>query len=354
MASMNLQGSISFKDNFFQKEKSKIVVSNYVKLLQCYWIQSDTVHLFVENLDDFTFYSMPVKIVYPGYNPKFYRLEGKTNVTDSYKEFDWKRFKRSKILFFADKDYDDFLGKEQVTARNFFYTRFYSIENYFVNESTFRAILEYFFTKMDDDIVEKLITKFNLAHSLFQQKLKALTRIILIHREKDGHLELDSFKMSDFMLIDNLEYFEKKLISEHNYNKLIKDSEINGSVKALLRKDTISEIMVKNCGGQEGLVTFSKIMGKDAELNKCDDPHCYIRGKYAMWFLMGMMNSIEKAIETIYNVENRVNDQTNPMPRKRAQIIETYIFDLLSPKIKVPADVYQFLTINYKSINENN
>ncbi|WCT13490.1 DUF4435 domain-containing protein [Mucilaginibacter jinjuensis] len=353
MASMNLQGNISFKNNFFQKEKSKIVVSNYLKLLQCYWVLPNTVHLFVENLDDFTFYSMPVKIVYQGHNPKFYRLEGKTNVTDSYREFDWKRFKRSKILFLADKDYDDFLGKEQVTARNFFYTKFYSIENYFVNEFTFRAILEYLFTRMDDDIVEKLVTKFNIAHNLFQQKLKVLTRIILIHREKDGHLELDSFKMSEFMLIDNLEYFEKELISEYKYNKLIRDPAVNSSVKALLRKDTISEIMVKNCGGQEGLVTFSKIMRKDAQLNNCDDPHCYIRGKYAMWFLMGMINSIEKAIERIYEIEERVSDQMNPMPRKRAQIIETYIFDLLSPKINVPADVYQFLMINYKSIHEN-
>ncbi|WP_129715532.1 DUF4435 domain-containing protein [Pedobacter sp. SYP-B3415] len=353
MASMNLQGDISFKDKFFLKEKSNIVVSNYLKLLQCYWVRPNTVHLFVENLDDFTFYCIPVKIVYRGHDPEFYRLEGKTNVTDSYREFDWKRFERSKILFFADKDYDDFLGKERVIAFNFFYTKFYSIENYLVNESTFRAILAYLFTKMDNDIVEKLVTKFNIAHKLFQQKLKALTRIILIHREKDGHLELDSLKMSELMLIDNLEYFEKKLISKYNYNKLKRDPAVNASVKALLRKDTISEIMVKNCGGQEGLVTFSKIMRKDAQLNNCDDPHCYIRGKYAMWFLMGMINSIEKAIETIYELEKRVSDQINPMPRKRAQITETLIFDLLSPKINVPADVYQFLLRNYKSIHEN-
>jgi hypothetical protein len=354
MALTNSKGKVTYKQGFFEKEKSKIVGSNYIRLLQVYWSKTNSVHLFVENIDDFEFYRTFVKFIYRSYEPIAYRLEGKKNVIDAYEEINWKRFKRSKVLFFADKDYDDLLKKPQVEASNFFYTRYYSIENYLVNEPTFRIVLSNFFTKMDNELTEKLVAKFNFAHSLFIHKLKALTRFILIYREIDKDLDLDKFKMSYFIHIENMELLEKRLVLEYNYNRIKRDPLASSLEKSLLRKDTISEILVNKCGAAKEIVTFSKIMLKEVVLNSIPDPHIFIRGKYALWFFMEMIQSADHAIKAIYEQEKRKFDQTNPIPKMRSNISQTFIFDLLASKLDIPKEIEEFLMYNYKLLNENN
>lgn len=339
---------------FFKKKEAIIPKASYMKLQQNYSTSDNTLHIFVENNDDFEFYKPGITYVFRDYKTIPYSMEGKRNVIDGYLEIDWNKYKRHKILFFADKDYDDILNNTEVSSSNFFYTKYYSIENYLVNEDVFKIILDRFFTRMDLRVKNKLIEKFKFSYKIFVQQIKALTSFILIDRESAKKLDLDELKMTDFLLADSMNLFEIKLLKKDQYHSITRNPHKSSDLKKLIRKHTIKEILAKKCNGDINIFTFANVIKKRSLLNSITTSQIYTRGKYDFWFLYEMINTADKAIKSIYSEDSIEVTEQNPMPHKRTVINDTNIFDLLAPKIQIPHDVKYFLNLNHAMANGNN
>src|SRR5690554_1942157 len=112
----------------------------YVKILSQYKRNDNTIFCLVEGVEDNSFYKHFFEIYKEEVPIKYIICNGKQNVIDNYNDLDWEFYNKKRVLFFIDKDFDDYIGREIIADENVFVTDCYSIENYLVDE----AILEKF------------------------------------------------------------------------------------------------------------------------------------------------------------------------------------------------------------------
>lgn len=342
-------------ESFFERKSSILPEAKNIELKQQYFKTGKNVHLFVENGDDYEFYRSCVMHVYYEYKLFCYSMEGKQNVKDAYKIIDVDKYESGRVLFFVDKDYDDILKISQIVATNFFYTRHYSIENYLVTEEVFLIILDRFYVnKINDTVKEKLLQAYCEAYSRFVIKIRTLTWFILIDREKSKKAVLDKLKLELFIHFEKMIFYEKKLIRPDLYDKIIQNNKRRIKEQNYIRKESIKDVLSLKCEADPEQFTFTNIMEKRALISTISNQKSFIRGKYDLWFLTEILKTVEKKIEEIYNEENIIVDQNNPIPRRKVEINHLTIFDLVCSKMIYPQDVKDFLTTNYKTINGNN
>lgn len=341
-------------ETFFAKKSAIIPRAKYLELKQYYSAKETTVHLFVEDEDDFEFYRTVVNHIYYNYKVLHYPMKGKQNVKDVYELINWSIFQRGKVLFFVDKDYDDILPTKTTTAINFFYTKHYSIENYIVTEEVFNIILDRFYVnKVEENLKHKLLEIYRKSYHHFVIKMRTLTWFILIDREKSRKAVLDNLKLGQFIHFDKMEYIEKKLIPKLRFERIMRSSR-NSSEKYYIRDISVKEMLSDKCGADSSLFTFQNIMEKRNLICDISNHKSFIRGKYDLWFLLELLKTVDKRIEFIYEKDKIPVTQENPMPRKKVEISNLNVFDFVCSKMDYPDDVKSFLLTNFNSLNGNN
>jgi hypothetical protein len=346
---MNSSNKKKYKDIFFEKKKSIVPRANYLKLEQTYNNAQKIVHGYFENLDDFEFYRTAITYNYHGYKLKEYLQEGKQNVIDGYREVDWDKYQKSLVLFFADKDYDDFITVDKVDSVNFFYTKWYSIENYLVTEEAFEVVLKNFFTHMTPQIIKLLLSLFNVAQKQFHVQIKSITRFILIFRRLKKELDLDKIIMPDFIVLNRMNYMEKKLVTENTYRQITRDPTVPHLQKSLVRSASIKEILVAKCKADAELINFTNILFSHKMLYDVKEPKIYVRGKYELWFFTELINTVENAVDQIY-IEQRIDETTYPKPSKKIAVTNANAFHLIASKLSYPPELDSFLNVNFDKI----
>lgn len=342
-------------ESFFERKSSILPEAKNIALKQQYVKTGKNVHLFVENDDDFEFYRSCVMHVYYEYKLFCYSMEGKQNVKDAYEIIDIDGYESGRVLFFVDKDYDDILGIHQIVASNFFYTNHYSIENYLVTEEVFSIILDrYYVNTINDNLKDKLLKIFRESYNSFVIKIRTFTWFILIDREKSKKAILDNFKLDIFIHLEKMVFYEKKLIPTVRYDNIMQIDERRKKEKNFIRQYSIKDVLSLKCDADPAQFTFANIMDKRELLSTISNHKSFIRGKYDLWFLLEILKTVEKKIEEIYNQNNIIVDQINAIPRRKIEINQLNIFDLVCPKMAYPEDVEIFLTTNYKTLNGNN
>lgn len=341
-----------FKEAFFEKKESIVVRSSYMKLQQAYKKNEKSVFIFVENSDDFEFYRYSIAYIYRDYLIVKYFMLGKSNVLDMFHEIDWVKFQESRLLFFADKDYDDLIKVKMVSATNFFYTKHYSIENYVVSTETLSIVLERYFISMNDIIKNKLLTNFELAHNKFMSQVKTFTKFILLDREGPRKANLDEFKMSYFMRVEATELIHKKLVSSLLFDRIRGNTKASVSEKTSIRKESILDILKSRCEFQINDVTFNKLMQKLKLLNSIKNQKSYIRGKYELWFFIEFIKSIDHGIAKVYHADANGELAQYPRPHKKNfDILANNVFDFICPKMAHSDDIVIFLKKNFLKLN---
>ncbi|AYN00248.1 DUF4435 domain-containing protein [Chryseobacterium sp. 3008163] len=260
---------------------------------------------------------------------------------------------KSKLLFFADKDYDDIVGVRMITEPNLFYTKYYSIENYLVTEEVFLIILDRFYVNdIAEELRNKLLDLYRLSYKKFIIKLRTLTWFILIDRLSSKKAVLEELKPQHLIYFDKMQLFEKKLVSKERYERIMRS---NDSLRKLQIRDmTLKDILVNKCGAVENEYHFENIMHTRQLIMPISNHKLFLRGKYDLWFLLEILKTVDKTIENIFITESIERSPENPMPRKKFDITTLNIFDLVSSKITQPTDLLNFLTTNYTALNANN
>ncbi|MDF2931342.1 MAG: hypothetical protein K0R36_673 [Chryseobacterium sp.] len=341
------------KELFFAKKEAIIPKARYFTLKQIYMSSAKDVHIFTEDDDDYEFYRTSINKIYTDYKHHKYLMKGKSNLLEVYKLIDWTRYSKSKLLFFADKDYDDIVGVRMILEPNMFYTKYYSIENYLVTEEVFLIILDRFYVNdITEELQKKLLDLYRNSYEKFIIKLRTLTWFILIDRLSSKKAVLEGIKLQHLIYFNMMQFFEKKLVTKEMYERIMRSDD--NLRKLQIRHTTLKDILVNNCGAVKSEYHFENIMHTRELIMPISNHKFFLRGKYDLWFLLEILKTVDETIKSIYITEDIERSPENPMPRKKLDITALNIFDLVSSKMTQPADVLNFLTTNYNALNANN
>lgn len=338
-------------DRFFASRENSIVTKHYMKFKQKYISNKKQVHIFVENTDDFEFYRKSIEFLYNSFIIYHYPMEGKNAVLTIFRDLDWTRYNKSKVLFFVDKDYDCILGISNKISRNIFVTKYYSIENYLCSNDVFKYILKNIYKIKHESLIDEVLSDFIRCYVEFEKLMKYLTAIILIFRIKENHLKLEYLKPSDFFFIKKMKPHLIKYRTESIYNQIVK-SDVDSIVKKAVKKNKNKEAFIE-AEADVSLITFKEIRQNIKKLDIIEDSRVYIRGKYHLWFLIEFLKDLNTNAQKINTKIKQLNEETGEKYtdiNQSIQINESNIFDILPMKIDKHNDVNIFLINNIQKI----
>ena len=156
--------------------------ASYIKILSEYKTDNDVIFCFVEGNEDISFYSQFIER-HKENELKFIVCNGKENVIDNYNNLSWSFYDKKRVLFFIDKDFDDYIGNALINDENVFVTELYSIENYLVNEITLRKFIIDNCLITNDDVINATIDNFKIQHKEYIRQLKKISAWMMYCRK---------------------------------------------------------------------------------------------------------------------------------------------------------------------------
>lgn len=292
------------------KKAAKSNTAIYIRFLQQYSVQNNSLHIFHEGKDDPSFYgNFIVRKTKKNQKVNYYNCHNKQNVYDNYSKINWSVYPKKRILFFVDKDYSDFLNLIYPKDTNIFVTKYYSIENYLVSEEIFERCLKDLIG-LEDNVITPLSRKFKSALKDFHKELIVLSAFIIFHRLKNNKINLNQLNLQN--IYDLSSFFEVK----RKVNKL---NEIDKQL------------------GIKTYVCFSEVSKISKNLKLLKEPKLYIRGKYELFFLVHSINSVLK----ILNKGLKKPKYKIPISLSMSNAIQ-----VIAPRVRQPRDVSRFLNSN--------
>ena len=171
--------------------------ASYIKILSQYKTDNDTLFCFVEGIEDISFYSQFIERVRHSNEIKYIVCNGKENVIDNYNNLDWKFYDKKRVLFFIDKDFDDYIGNELIKDENVYITDLYSIENYLVDEYVLKKFIIDNCYIHDEEIIKLTVNNFKNQHIEYTNQLKMISAWMMYCRKNKFNVNFNDIKISD-------------------------------------------------------------------------------------------------------------------------------------------------------------
>ncbi len=297
-----------------------------IKILSQYKTNDNTIFCLVESVEDNSFYRHFFEIYKENIPVKYIVCNGKQNVIDNYNDLDWQFYDKKRILFFIDKDFDDYIERETLNDENVFITDYYSIENYLVDEK----ILEKFITDncliTSESVIQLAVENFKKQHKIFVKQLKMISAWMMYCRKNNFEVCFNDIKMSDLFKIDNDGKLIKKSLSTY--------------------RSKFEYLCDKTQSNHFNITEIRFFYNKIKEETK---PKKYIRGKYELYFMFmylkyiseNVVNEISREVKE-HNKSVRGKDKI-VRPKSTIQIKEENVFQVLYNKSKVPIKLKSFL-----------
>ncbi|MFC3632077.1 DUF4435 domain-containing protein [Paracoccus angustae] len=156
----------------------------------------------VEGPDDKGFYYDFVREALAEKTPKMFPCGGKSSLLrfkEVAEDYDWRR--KPKIIYLADRDFDDYLG---ISHEGVYKTEFYSIESYFTGENYVKYVVEKNSQKpLTGRELSDFLTLFN---SNFEQAISAIRMVCALMceiRAKGQHPQFDDFGLDKIFDLKN-------------------------------------------------------------------------------------------------------------------------------------------------------
>lgn len=304
-------------------EKILTPAASYIKILSQYKKDNNTIFCFVEGNEDISFYSQFIER-YKENDLKFIVCNGKENVIDNYNSLSWSFYDKKRVLFFMDKDFDDFIGNTLVLDDNIFVTELYSIENYLVNEVTLRKFIIDNCLITNESVIDATILNFKIQHKEYIRQLKKVSAWMMYCRENKFNVNFNDIKISDLFEINSDGILIKKSIS--SYISIF---------EYICHKTKTSHF------------NLPQIKSYLIKINSESRSQKFIRGKYDLHFMFLYLKYISDYIvlelsEEVKN-HNKNNSEKIVRPKLLVQFNEQNMFQVLFNKVKEPTDLTNFL-----------
>lgn len=298
----------------------------YIKILSQYKTSDDTIFCLVEGVEDISFYRPFLEIYKEEINFKYIICNGKQNVIDNYRDIDWTFYDKKRILFFIDKDFDDYIGEEIINDNNVFTTDCYSIENYLVDEK----ILEKFIIDncliTDETIINLTIENFNKQHIIYVNQLKMISAWMMYCRKNSFKVSFNEIKMADLFKIDGNGKLKKKILV--NYAS---------KFEYLCDKTKTNHFDIEEIRKYYNLI------------EEANNAKTFIRGKYELYFMFIYLKYItdnvvsEISRKAKEHNRNAIKKDQVTRPKSTIQLNEENIFQVLYNKAKIPEKFKTFI-----------
>lgn len=277
---------------------------------------SNTIYGFVEGKNDLCFYCGFIDNNIPdGWDVKLWSVGGKDNVLKVYSSFDWRRFQKSQILFFIDRDLSEFTKESIPNKINIFVTEKYSIENDVVNESTCDRVLREVcgFAELEYESSHKIKMQFNEQLERFQISLIPVMANIITWKRNNRKACLNDIYMKHVFKITN------GVLSEISRPK---------------NKENVVQYIHHQCN----LEITNEESVTEIVNNFKDNKHYkkFIRGKYLLWFLVEFCLSIHKN----YNALSFVKIERKP--KMTINVSQSNAIVVIGTRCKIPPSLKSF------------
>ncbi len=283
----------------------------YHRFLTHYKNDKDEIYLFCEGDVDFNYYGEVIERYYLNKRIVKCFTDCKNNALSIYNKIQWESFDKNRVLFFVDRDFSFWAGEPQSYDSNVYITDGYSFENDAVKKSMFLKCLE------------DLYGFANYSHS-------EKTRLAELYEKKWKEFQNGSYEIMAYAL-------HKYMVSHEHTAKNIKINQCISFTEDKLWKDIIKE-KSRNEYYCEKLLLEEPIdqAAVDNYMSsfKMDLSHYSIRGKWALAFMIELMNHViqegKKYAPSLY-------DGIQKEPKRLVELTERGAMAIIGPKINPPA-----------------
>jgi hypothetical protein len=215
------------------------------------------------------------------------------------------------ILFFVDRDLDDFLDGNVID--DFLYvTDGYSIENDFISPTAFHYILsDVYSLDEDDEVLTKQCERFEKALDEFAEVMLPLMAWVVEVRALGGNLNLNNIQLAEIVDLSDI-YLPKRR---------------KGALKAFHNSCAVNLSLKNSCGIKAVLKKFEEHPSRNL-----------VRGKYLLWFFTRFLSGFKLELQAAQKAGERHTFMN-------VEIDDRNIFQLLSGLLPAPNSLRVFLTM---------
>lgn len=292
----------------------------YHEFLLRYSKDAKVVYGFMEGKEDPCFYRGFIESLLPeDWSVELWPAGNKKQVYAIHKVINWRRFRKSRVCFFVDRDLSDMIPETLVQDKNIYVTTGYSIENDVVNKGTCHRILSELcgFSNVDHDALEAVCELFDQELETFLQSMVPIMAWILAWRRNDKRPNLNDILMRDLFSIVNGRLQSKAtpkgkvtLIEYlHDRCKIVNDHKVN-----------IVPIQNEFCRNE----AYKKLT----------------RGKYVFWFLVEFCNAVHRDSVALFK------EMSSP-PKMHSSLSFSNGIGLIGPRSRIPKSLREFLQLTF-------
>jgi hypothetical protein len=291
------------------------------------------IYAFMEGQDDLSFFTGAIQNEIPNeWSVRPWAVGNKRRVLQLLQNIDWNTYSRKQLLFFIDRDLDRFVKTDIIAGSNLYITTGHSIENYMVTDNTFVRTLKELchLNALSQAECDCIRATYNIEHLKFRTDM-AFVMSWLIQALNVG----TRIDFSKIMLKELYSFQDGTMMRKY-------PKKIRSSLKSYLE-------------AKFHPVKFSYRELKTTENNFVNNSgkELFIRGKFEIWYFVGIVNSIHKHI-TRFSIK-----YTDP-PAIHTSLSCKNAIELIAPRVKTPERLRSFLRRtcvtyikSYKLTNEN-
>lgn len=235
---------------------------------------------------------------------------GKQGVLNVYSVFEANNPSDPRVQFFIDKDFDDFLCKPVLKSDNIFTTKYYSLENYLVNEDSLTIVWEdVFLQQAISQNFSFIKEKFRNCFDAFINEIKPFMIWSIACKKSKNAINLNNIDFNNF----------KKLFS------------IDDNFLPIVGVDAITDF--KRLTGTSSIrFTPAELSAIEQKISKLE-AKLYLRGKYEFFFFILFCRKIAEPLEI-----------------QEPSVDQVLVF--LSPRICLPEELNSFFELNFSKITK--
>ncbi len=288
----------------------------YHEFLLKYKPNESVVYGFVEGKEDPMFYRGLIEQALPkGWEIELIKAGNRDTVLKSHADFDWARYSTKQICFFIDRDLTDFIGPKPAPIDNIYITDGYSIENEALNFGTYRRLLEEVFnlSSLAAPDVEKLRLTFNRNIEVFREALSPVMAEIILWRQAG--------------LRPNLNNIDVRALFEF----------VNGDARIRAAYTTPDQraAHAAQCVGLPASPAATR-QAMEIDFLKLQAAERFVRGKYALWFVVESATRIHESIHVVLPA-------FNAPPKLKTTIGTGNAMLFVAPRLRCPESLREFI-----------
>ena len=248
-------------------------------------VRPNTLHMFVEGLDDPSFYGNPISPYLAKFDDyEFYSCGGKRQVFDIRKDISERSAVPSwwttvVILYFVDRDLSDLAENEDPIAEDTFVTDYYSFENYLVSEPMLKRVFHDFLTFHEGNrpSLANYLLQFDAVLAQFYEIARPVMIWGIFHKRISSSFTFDSVKPS----------------------KLFDLREVDGDIRVVAKygssEDSLVRLLDRECKISTPSTFKTSMHHLQTPLSNFE-PKTYTRGKYELWVMLRFMDLTVKLL----------------------------------------------------------